>query len=106
MVTYESDIRRAPRNGNVRAVFRPADFCAGTARGTAVAPYRLKPHPGCGTIHPRRGLLGRSMNLRLCTLAVVSLLCVVAPAFGDVRPATLAWDAMPEGTVAGYIVYV
>ena len=46
------------------------------------------------------------MNLRLFTLAVVGLFCVVAPAFGDGRPTTLAWDASPEGTVAGYIVYV
>lgn len=46
------------------------------------------------------------MKVRLFTLAVVSLLCVVAPAFGDVRPATLEWDASPEASVAGYIVYV
>ncbi|NOT27591.1 MAG: hypothetical protein HOP16_16010 [Acidobacteria bacterium] len=46
------------------------------------------------------------MNVRLFVLAVVSVVCAVAPAFGDIAPPALQWDASPEGNVAGYIVYV
>lgn len=48
------------------------------------------------------------MNMRSGPLALVvfGLACVTAPAFAQIQPVTLAWDATPESSVAGYIVYV
>lgn len=45
------------------------------------------------------------MNVRPFVLAVIGMVCAVAPVFGD-TPATLRWDASPEAGVAGYVVYV
>lgn len=39
-------------------------------------------------------------------LVLFSLVCASAPAFTQTGPVTLAWDASPEPSVAGYIVYV
>ena len=46
------------------------------------------------------------MNVRSLTLVVASLTCFAASALGQTRPVTLEWDASPDSSVAGYVVYV
>ena len=46
------------------------------------------------------------MNVRAFAAVVAAVLCSSVSTFAQTLPVTLAWDPSPEGSVAGYVVYV
>ncbi len=80
---------------------------AATAVFPALAPYRVPPGSGMGSINSRGSMSGRSLGLLFVYLAGFALLCAPGIVVGLVAPGALAWSAvLVELIVGGPVVVV
>lgn len=79
---------------------------AATAVLPALAPYRVPPGSGMGSINSRGSMSGRSLGLLFVYLVGFALLCVPGVVAGLLAPGALAWSAVLVELVVGAPVVV